>query len=253
MKLFLGKRLVQILALALGVSAPSAIYSWAQSSQSAGDRKAASSESAPYHSFDRSEAAQRNWDNSASTKTAKIQPVAAHAAYNSAPLTEIRILPSSVSLAIPRLNQRIVVEGIYADGHEADLTSQAQIQTSNSSVALIDKEGFVHPEGDGHTTLTASYHGLRVTAPVEVKNFAIPFVWSFRNHVLPVMTKMGCNSGPCHGAAAGKNGFKLTLRGYDPVIDYYTLTHQAIGRRRTVWNLPKVLFCSSRLSPSRMA
>ena len=45
------------------------------------------------------------------------------------------------------------------------------------------------------------------------------------------MTKMGCNSGPCHGAAAGKNGFKLTLRGYDPLVDYLTLTHQANARR----------------------
>src|SRR5262245_38987355 len=40
--------------------------------------------------------------------------------------------------------------------------------------------------------------------------------WNFRNHVIPVLTKLGCNSGACHGAAAGKNGFKLTLRGYDP-------------------------------------
>ena len=51
--------------------------------------------------------------------------------------------------------------------------------------------------------------------------------WSFRNHVMPVLTKAGCNSGACHGAAAGKNGFKLTLRGYDPEVDYATLTRQA--------------------------
>jgi hypothetical protein len=55
--------------------------------------------------------------------------------------------------------------------------------------------------------------------------------YSFRNHVIPVLTKMGCNSGPCHGAAAGKNGFALTLRGYDPEADYNTLTRQAAGRR----------------------
>ena len=55
--------------------------------------------------------------------------------------------------------------------------------------------------------------------------------YSFRNHVIPVLTKMGCNSGPCHGAAAGKNGFALTLRGYDPEADYDTLTRQAAGRR----------------------
>ncbi len=54
---------------------------------------------------------------------------------------------------------------------------------------------------------------------------------SFRNHVMPVLTKMGCNSGPCHGAAAGKNGFALSLRGYDPDADYDTLTKQAAGRR----------------------
>jgi hypothetical protein len=60
---------------------------------------------------------------------------------------------------------------------------------------------------------------------------AAPSVVSFRNQVIPVMTKAGCNSGSCHGAAAGKNGFKLTLRGYDPELDYLSLTRQAAGRR----------------------
>ncbi len=54
---------------------------------------------------------------------------------------------------------------------------------------------------------------------------------SFRNQVIPVLTKMGCNQGACHGALAGKNGFRLTLRGYDPDADYDTLTRQAVGRR----------------------
>ena len=50
---------------------------------------------------------------------------------------------------------------------------------------------------------------------------------SFRNDVLPVMTKMGCNSGSCHGASTGKKGFKLSLRGYDPEADYKVLTREA--------------------------
>ncbi|MFQ5930685.1 MAG: hypothetical protein ACE5MK_13415, partial [Acidobacteriota bacterium] len=54
---------------------------------------------------------------------------------------------------------------------------------------------------------------------------------SFRNDVLPVLTKAGCNSGSCHGALAGKNGFKLSLRAYDPETDYEVLTRQALGRR----------------------
>src|SRR5207248_3123063 len=83
--------------------------------------------------------------------------------------------------------------------------------------------------------------GHAATAQVQVKNASTPVVWSFRNHVLPAMTKAGCNSGTCHGAAAGKNGFKLTLRGYDPDTDYYTLTRQALGRRTEILEPAKSL------------
>ncbi len=55
--------------------------------------------------------------------------------------------------------------------------------------------------------------------------------WNFRNHVIPVLTRLGCNSGACHGALAGKGGFKLTLRGYDPELDFNVMTRQALGRR----------------------
>jgi Protein of unknown function (DUF1553)/Protein of unknown function (DUF1549)/Bacterial Ig-like domain (group 2) len=190
---------------------------------------AQSSQTAPYHGFDKSESAARNWAHAQASQ--RIALVAAHATPNSSPLTGIHILPSSISLSIPLLTQRIVVEATHADGHVADVTAQALIICSNPEIAKPDKEGFVHPEGNGRATVTVSFAGYHAAAPVEVKNFTSPFVWSFRNQVLPVMTKMGCNSGPCHGAAAGKNGFKLTLRGFDPVTDYYTLTHQAIGRR----------------------
>src|SRR5207249_9832600 len=118
----------------------------------------------------------------------------------------------------------------YDDGHQEDVTAQAQIASLQPQVAALDL-GFVKPVADGKATLQATFQGRQSTAKVEVKHSAAPFVWSFRNHVLPVMTKMGCNSGPCHGAAAGKNGFKLTLRGYDPEADYFTLTRQALARR----------------------
>lgn len=54
---------------------------------------------------------------------------------------------------------------------------------------------------------------------------------SFRNNVQPILAKYGCNSGACHGAAAGQNGFKLSLRGYDDEGDFTTLTRHALGRR----------------------
>ena len=54
---------------------------------------------------------------------------------------------------------------------------------------------------------------------------------SFRNQVQPILAKFGCSSGACHGAAAGQNGFRLSLRGYDDEGDYVALTRHALGRR----------------------
>src|SRR6187399_3178557 len=54
---------------------------------------------------------------------------------------------------------------------------------------------------------------------------------NFRNHVQPILAKAGCNSGACHGAAAGQGGFKLSLRGYDNEGDFYAITRHALGRR----------------------
>ena len=54
---------------------------------------------------------------------------------------------------------------------------------------------------------------------------------TFRNHVQPILAKFGCSGGACHGALAGKGGFKLSLRGYDTEGDYFTITRQARGRR----------------------
>ena len=54
---------------------------------------------------------------------------------------------------------------------------------------------------------------------------------SFVRDVMPAMSKMGCNAGTCHGSANGKNGFKLSLRGYDPLFDHRALTDDLAGRR----------------------
>ncbi len=55
--------------------------------------------------------------------------------------------------------------------------------------------------------------------------------WSFRNDVQSILSRQGCNSGACHGALAGKGGFKLSLRGYDSEADFRTITREARGRR----------------------
>src|SRR3989475_12727196 len=54
---------------------------------------------------------------------------------------------------------------------------------------------------------------------------------SFRNDVMAVLSKAGCNAGTCHGNKNGKGGFKLSLRGQDPNTDYLTLTRDSLARR----------------------
>ena len=157
-------------------------------------------------------------------------PVAAHNAYPPSPLSKLEILPSAVEISGSHYHQQLVVEGTFADGHQEDLTPQSTFAVSNPKVAQV-ANAFAEAQGDGKATITATFHGRRASIPISVQNFTGPALWSFRNDVQPVLTKMGCNSGPCHGATAGKNGFKLSLRGYDHQFDYMNLTHQALARR----------------------
>ncbi len=54
---------------------------------------------------------------------------------------------------------------------------------------------------------------------------------NFIRDIMPVLNRTGCTAGSCHGSAKGKNGFKLSLRGYDPAFDYRALLFEVSGRR----------------------
>ena len=143
---------------------------------------------------------------------------------------DFAILPATVDLSGPADSHQVLAEAVV-EGHQEDWTRTAHWSSSNPAIARVDQTGLITPVADGTVTVTAAASGRTATATVHVKATRAPFTWSFRNDVIPVLTKMGCNSGACHGALAGKNGFKLTLRGYAPDVDYDTLTRQSIGRR----------------------
>src|SRR5438105_13144659 len=84
--------------------------------------------------------------------------------------------------------------------------------------------------GEGVKAL-AILAGLLLLIACAPARAADPEHYTFRNHVQPVLAKFGCSSGACHGAAAGQNGFKLSLRGYDDLGDWRALTRNALGRR----------------------
>ena len=54
---------------------------------------------------------------------------------------------------------------------------------------------------------------------------------NFTNQIVPIFTKLSCNSGGCHGKASGQNGFKLSLFGFDAAFDQEAITREARGRR----------------------
>jgi hypothetical protein len=142
----------------------------------------------------------------------------------------LAILPANIALNGPEARHHLLAEANLGD-HQEDWTRKVEWHSSNPKIAIVDAAGEVRPMADGDATITAAARGWTANAAVHVKNSQAAYTWSFRNDVIPVMTKVGCNQGACHGALSGKNGFKLTLRGYDPDLDYDALTRQSVGRR----------------------
>ena len=143
---------------------------------------------------------------------------------------QLVILPGEIKLVGPEARQRLLVERRRAERFVGQVTKDLTLVSADPQVAAVEN-GVLVPRANGETTVSASAAGLQATVRVAVTRLDQPFVWSFRNHVESVLTRTGCNSGACHGAAAGKKGFKLSLRAYDELRDYSTLTRQSLGRR----------------------
>ena len=144
---------------------------------------------------------------------------------------DLTILPDTVVLRGLGSHQQLLVESREESRYVGSRTTACAFTSSNPNVATVDEKGLVTAVGDGRAMVSVRDGDRLVHTMIEVERAGSPYPLTFRNHVIPVLTKVGCNSGPCHGAASGKNGFKLTLRGYDPDADYVTLTRQAAARR----------------------
>ncbi|MFN8007825.1 MAG: DUF1549 and DUF1553 domain-containing protein [Terriglobia bacterium] len=143
---------------------------------------------------------------------------------------KIQIYPETISLSGQRARQQIVVQAYDHDGYSEDITSKARLVSEQPSVFRTEAN-LVVPVSSGTAQLKAEFAGFTATAKVTTQKIEEPPAWDFRSQVIPVFTKSGCNMGACHGAAAGKTGFKLTLRGFDPDADYLVITRESEGRR----------------------
>ena len=145
-------------------------------------------------------------------------------------LTDLRVFPAEANLSSKADRQSIVVQATYADGVTRDVTDFASYSFTDKTPVRFEK-GVLLPLADGKTELQIKFEGRALTFPVTVARVAEERPLSFKLDVIPVLTKAGCNAGACHGASRGKDGFRLSLFGFDPDGDYNRLTREQIGRR----------------------
>lgn len=141
----------------------------------------------------------------------------------------IELVPAEIELNHRLDYRQVLVLGRTAAGELLDLTRIAQ--AGESKVAYVDQTGLVTPIADGNDTIQISVAGHTAELSVAVKGAEVNRPVSFVRDVQPALGRMGCNAGTCHGAKDGKDGFKLSLRGYDALYDHRALTDDISARR----------------------
>jgi len=145
--------------------------------------------------------------------------------------SSVEVLPSAVELIGRRGSARLLVSGVFAGERRADLTRTARYRSSNPAVVTVSSEGWLAAKGDGTAEVTVEVGKLTARAAVRVRDVGSPDPVDFRTEVIAALSRGGCNQGACHGSPQGKNGFRLSLRGFEPELDRVTLTREVFGRR----------------------
>lgn len=160
------------------------------------------------------------------------EPVSA--APTAAAPSDIQLFPPSVQLTGGRARQQLLVTRTLPDGRSLDITRQATFEVADPSIVAIASGGVVTPRGDGQTEIRVRVAGQTQplpAIPVRVAGMSDRTLVDFRTDVIAALSRAGCNQGACHGSPQGKDGFRLSLRGFDPDLDFLTLTKESDSRR----------------------
>ncbi|HMF16393.1 MAG TPA: DUF1549 domain-containing protein, partial [Gemmataceae bacterium] len=148
-----------------------------------------------------------------------------------ADVKELAAYPAEVTLKGLDDSAQLVITGNLTGGRRQDLSGDVKYEIANPAVARITTAGRIIPLANGTTEIKAIYGDrvAKVTLKSESCDVSLPI--NFPNQVVPIFTKLGCNSGGCHGKSGGQNGFALSLLGFVPELDYQSLVKDARGRR----------------------
>ncbi len=148
----------------------------------------------------------------------------------------LQVYPADIKMNTSAAYQNVIATATRSDGVTLDVTDQVEWKLSDPNLVKI--ENFqLKPVADGQAKLIATWKGFKAEAQVTVADAAKPRAISFCLDIMPVLTRTGCNTGSCHGAARGKDGFRMSLFGFDPQGDYQRITRE-IGVRRINLAIP---------------
>ncbi len=158
----------------------------------------------------------------------------------------LAVYPAQVTLNHADDFQQMVAVATRADGVTLDVTKLANWQVIAekkeqtdpvAASAVVFGAGQLTAMADGAAKLAIEFAGLQASAAVSATNIKQKKPVSYRHDVIPIFLRTGCNSGSCHGSARGKDGFRLSLFGFDLPGDYHRLT-QELATRRLNYALP---------------
>ncbi|MEQ8789560.1 MAG: DUF1549 and DUF1553 domain-containing protein [Pirellulaceae bacterium] len=149
---------------------------------------------------------------------------------NDVAVTSLVVQPEAIELSHRFDYRQLLLSGATTEGATVDLTRHAKL-VGQPEFVEVSANGLVTPKADGEETLHFEFGGYKASVKVTVGGVEAKYDVSFIRDVQPAFARMGCNQGTCHGAKDGKNGFKLSLRGYDPLYDYAAFTDDVAARR----------------------
>ncbi|MFT6863149.1 MAG: WD40 repeat protein [Akkermansiaceae bacterium] len=135
-----------------------------------------------------------------------------------------------ITIDTPYRYAQVIVSAELDSGDIIDVTRMTQNSVAGDHVTITET-GVIRGVSDGNSRINFTIGGKTAAIAVAVSGMQKEFIPAWTKDVNPVVARMGCNTGTCHGSKDGKNGFKLSLRGYDPLYDVRAFTDD-IGSRR---------------------
>ncbi|MBM3459877.1 MAG: DUF1549 domain-containing protein, partial [Armatimonadetes bacterium] len=144
---------------------------------------------------------------------------------------KLEVYPASVRLTGPDALQQLLVTETGTDGLSQDRTDGARYTALPPAVVRVSPAGLVTPIRDGKARLRVQVGRQVRELAVVVEGAGAERRYHFLNDITPILSRAGCNQGACHGKAEGQGGFKLSVFGYDPDLDYAQILTASKGRR----------------------